>query len=290
MPDIQFVPVAEISVLNPRSRGKKVFSELVESIAAVGLKKPITVTPGKSGFGYDLVCGQGRLEAFVALGQTMIPAIVTNTPAADCFVMSLVENLARRLPSSMEFIQEIGSLRERYSPAQIAAKTGFSQEYIHAIGYLLDHGEERLLMGMERGVIPPSIAMEIARAKDADVQKALAEAYENKSIPGNQVVAIRRIVEQRNLTGKSVHSVGLPQRKRRKVTAAKLVRAYQRETDRQKLLVKKATLAQNRLLFVVNALRRLLADDHFVTLLRAESMSTMPRPLTERMEAVAAHG
>jgi ParB family chromosome partitioning protein len=67
------------------------------------------------------------------------------------------------------------------------------------------------------------------------------------------------------------------------VTADSLVRAYRKETDRQKLLVKKAGLAQSRLLFVVNGLRRLLDDDHFVTLLRAEAMHTLPKPLAERL-------
>jgi ParB family chromosome partitioning protein len=62
-----------------------------------------------------------------------------------------------------------------------------------------------------------------------------------------------------------------------------LVRAYRRETERQKLLVKKAAMSQSRLLFVVNALRRLFADEHFVTLLRAEGMLTLPRPLAERV-------
>lgn len=284
MPDIQMIPAKEITVLNPRARGKKVFNELVTSIAHLGLKKPITVSARKDGSGYDLVCGQGRLEAFLALGQTSIPAIVIEASVEECFVMSLVENLARRQPSPLEFVREIGTMRDRgYSLNEIAKKTDFSDEYVYAICHLLDHGEERLLDGVERGIIPPSIAMEIVRAKDSDVQKALADAYEQKTIPGNQVMAIRRIVDQRNLTGKTVHSVGSPQKSKKKLTAAKLVRAYRRETDRQKLLVKKATLAQSRLLFAVNALRRLLADEYFVTLLRAESMSSMPRPLAERL-------
>jgi ParB family chromosome partitioning protein len=281
------IPIKDITVLNPRARNKKIFSELVTSIAHLGLKKPITVSAHKDGAGYDLVCGQGRLEAFVSLGQEEIPAVVIEASVEDCFVMSLVENLARRQHSSLDFVREIGALRERgYSMSEIATKTDFSEEYVYALCYLLDHGEERLLAGVERGIIPPSIAMEIARAKDTDVQKALAEAYEHKTIPGNQIIAIRRIVEQRNLTGKTVHSVAIgKQTAKRKVTATALVRAYRKETERQKLLVKKATLAQSRLLFVVNALRHLLADDHFVTLLRAESMGTMPRPLAERLGA-----
>jgi hypothetical protein len=36
---------------------------------------------------------------------------------------------------------------------------------------------------------------------------------------------------------------------------------------------------------VVNALRSLLADKHFETLLRAEGMPSMPRTLAERLAA-----
>ena len=57
-----------------------------------------------------------------------------------------------------------------------------------------EHGEERLLTAVERGVMPASIAMEIARAPSGDVQQALAEAHEAKLLPGNQILAIRRII------------------------------------------------------------------------------------------------
>ena len=46
-------------------------------------------------------------------------------------------------------------------------------------------------------------------------------------------------------------------------------------------MVKKAELAESRMIFVVNALRRLLADENFVTLLHAQAMPTMPLPLAE---------
>jgi ParB family chromosome partitioning protein len=202
--------------------------------------------------------------------------------------MSLVENLARRQHSPLDLMRQIGALRERgYSMGQIAAKTDFSDEYISAICYLLDHGEDRLLTAVDRGVVPATIAMEIAKAADADVQAALTEAYERKALPGNQVLAIRRIIEQRKSTGKGLSHGGRESpRGRKRVSAESLVRAYRKETQRQKLLIKRATLSQTRLLFVVNALRRLLADENFVTLLRAEAMLTLPRPLAERLNAL----
>lgn len=62
---VQLIAVSDISVVNPRIRNKKSFRELVENIAALGLKKPITVTrrAERESKTYDLVCGQGRLEA-----------------------------------------------------------------------------------------------------------------------------------------------------------------------------------------------------------------------------------
>src|SRR5688572_16557285 len=99
---VKAVPIAAITVLNPRSRNKKIFQELVTSIEHLGLKKPITVAARGDGSGYDLVCGQGRLEAFVALGETEIPAVIVEASHEDCFVMSLVENLARRQHSPLE--------------------------------------------------------------------------------------------------------------------------------------------------------------------------------------------
>ena len=132
--------------------------------------------------------------------------------------------------------------------------------------------------------MPANIAVEIARAPDGDVQQALAEAYENKLLPGNQVLAIRRIIQRRDQRRKSPprRSRGVPHTG--KITAAALIESYQDEAQRQKLLVKKADLAQTRLSFVVNALRRLYADEGFVTLLRAEAMHTLPRPLAEQLE------
>lgn len=284
---VQMIPVAGIAVLNPRVRNRKVFAELVASIAAVGLKKPITVRRRPDSDGYDLVCGQGRLEAFIELGQSDIPAIVIEATEEDCYLMSLVENLARRHHPPLELLREIEALRNRgYSYAEMAQKTGLSTEYMSAICVLLANGEHRLLRAVDKGVIPHSIAMEIARAGDAEVQAALTEAYENKTLPGNQVVAIRRIIEQRRSDGKGQNARNRPARSQSKtVTGESLVRAYKKELERQRRQVRKADLAQNRLIFVVNALRKLLADRQFELLLRAEGLPTMPRSLAERMAA-----
>src|SRR5260370_8132915 len=146
----------EIRVLNTRGRNKRIFQELVNSIAHLGLKKPITVSqrPGKPR--YNLVCGQGRLEAFIALGQSEIPAIVIDVAEEDCFVMSLVENLARRQHTPLELVRAIGTLRERgYSHPEIAAKVDLSSEYVGAICSLLEKEGAKLTNAISPTLIPP---------------------------------------------------------------------------------------------------------------------------------------
>lgn len=283
---IEMIPISAIQVLNPRARNKRIFGELVTSIANLGLKKPITVAVRNSGSSYALVCGQGRLEAFIALEQTEIPAVVIEASDDDCYVKSLVENLARRQHSSLELVREIGSLRERgYSIGEIAGKVDFSPEYVYAICYLLDHGEQRLLSAVEKGTIPHSIAMEIVRAKDGEVQHALAEAYEAGSLPGKQILAIRRIIDSRKATGKGMTLARRGGRGTdKKVSAEALIRSYRKEADRQRLLVRKAGLANSRLLFIVNALQKLFSDKAFEQLLRDENLYSLPKPLAERLQ------
>jgi ParB family transcriptional regulator, chromosome partitioning protein len=136
--------------------------------------------------------------------------------------------------------------------------------------------------------MPANIAMEIARAPDGDIQQALAEAYENKLLPGNQILAIRRINSAAQSAPQKSPTEAAAHRPPERVTAASLIKSYEIEAQRQTLLVRKADLAQTRLSFVVNALRRLFEDEEFLTLLRAEAMHTLPRPLAEQLELLEA--
>ena len=110
-PRVKLIPVDRIRIVNPRSRDKKRFERIVESIATAGLKRPITVTRGKPGEGgvetFDLVCGQGRLEAFIALGQREIPVLVRGMSKTDGLVASLVENIARRRVRTLDQVRMI---------------------------------------------------------------------------------------------------------------------------------------------------------------------------------------
>jgi ParB family chromosome partitioning protein len=286
---IKTIPIDQIRFLNPRVRNRRNFQEIVQSIARVGLKRPITVSPRKTetdSASYDLVCGQGRVEAFIQLGQAEIPAIVIEAEESDCLVMSLVENCARRQHRAIDLLADITTLRGRgYNEREIACKIGVSTEYVHMISKLLESGEERLVTAVEAGIIPLNMAIEIAKSNDEDVQRALTQAYTEKKLRGKKLVAVRRLIEQRRRRGKHVHDSNFGRRDaaKRPLTSESIIRVYRQEADRQKLLIKKAEVTQNRLLFIVEAIRTLRDDENFANLLRAESLDSMPAFLEQRL-------
>lgn len=291
--EVTLVPTDRIRVLNPRVRNPRTFADMVENIAKIGLKRPITVTrrADTDPQEYDLVCGQGRLEAFIELKQKAIPAIVIDADESDCLVMSLVENCARRQHRPIDLMREIGTLRERgYNDRQIGDKIGVSPDYVGMIAGLLERGEERLVTAVETGLLPLNLAIDISKTDAEGAQRALMDAYTQKKLRGKKLAAARRLIEQREARGKKIHpkQYGRDGRNRRPLTSEALVRAYQKEADRQKLLIKKAELTQGRLLFICQAFRTLLEDDHFVTLLRAEGLETMPGYLQDSLTDGAA--
>lgn len=285
--NLQMIPIDKIEILNPRERNSRIFDDIVGNIKNIGLKKPITVTPRKDADGQEkflLICGEGRLKAFKSLGETTIPAMVVNVSDEDGFIMSLAENIARRQGRTLELLAGIEQLRDQgYDKKAIAQKTGLCQDYIHGILQLLKNGEERLLIAVESGRIPLNAALAIAGAgsNDKDIQAALQEAYENGQLRGNHLIQARKVIEKRRSLGRTI-ARGAP-RKVADVTSSSLIRTYQHEVERQKLMVKKAEFAQQRLLFVAEAMRQLMANENFTNLLRAEGLDSLPKYIAERV-------
>lgn len=283
---VPMVPLDRIRILNPRDRNQRVFEGIVDSIRKVGLKKPIVVTPrtDETGGYFGLVCGEGRLKAFKILGEEAIPALVIDVSDEEAFVMSLVENIARRKYRPLEILSSIRLLSEKgYSAAEISAKTALTSAYVCGILKLLEQGEERLLIAVERGMVPLNTALDIVGAGDDDkaLQAAMQEAYEAGALRGTKLRTVRDLLERRRTLGRSASR----RRKRTKVdvSTSSLVRVYEKEVSRKKLILRKSDLTQKRLLFVTSALRQLLSNENFVNLLRAEELDAMPLYLAERV-------
>jgi ParB family chromosome partitioning protein len=67
------------------------------------------------------------------------------------------------------------------------------------------------------------------------------------------------------------------------VSTSSLVRTYQREVERQKIIVKKAEFAQQRLLFVVSALRQFFRRREFHQPAARRGLDTLPEYLADRV-------
>lgn len=86
-------------------------------------------------------------------------------------------------------------------------------------------------------------------------------------------------MDQRNVFGKSRGTGGRGPRRRQ--SAEDLVHAYQKESQRQKLMVRKAKMCEAKLVFIQAAFKRLLTSEDFINLLRAEGLATAPKFITE---------
>lgn len=236
---VEIIPVNAIDVVNPRARNRRIFKEIVTSVAELGLKRPITVKKrqGEGEPRYDLVCGQGRLEAYQALGQREIPAIIVDASNEDSAIMSLVENCARRQHRSIDLLHDIEGMRQRgYEFDEIARKTGLTVEYVRGISGLLEGGEHRLLRAEQR--------------------RRRGKSY--KTGP-------RRVD-------------GIP------LSSNALLRAYRQDVDRKKVLIRKSNGTRARLVFILEALRKLLCESEFIAILESEKLDTLPKNLALRLQ------
>ena len=285
---ITLLPATCIRVINPRTRNKTIFAQLVENISVVGLKRPVTValgTPAENEAWYELLCGQGRFEALQALGEEVIPCRIVKATRVDRFLITLTENIARRRHTTDELLQGIRALRERgYTSEHIASKTNLNQSYVQGILHLLENGERRLISAVESRMMPISLAIEIARSPSEHLQAVLQTAYETGTLRGVSLIRARRLISRREAIGKGFART-VKQKDREKTTPAKLLRTYQTEVNRQKIIVQKANIHEQRLLLMISALKQFLADEHFRTMLRAEGIRDIPKPIADRLPA-----
>ena len=113
-----------------RAFDRAALSELMVSIAQIGLIQPLTVR--RSGDGYELISGERRLRACRALGYSEVPCIIADASEERSAYMALVENIQR---SDLHFLDEAESyhnLLHTYdlSQEQLATRLGKSQSFL----------------------------------------------------------------------------------------------------------------------------------------------------------------
>jgi ParB family chromosome partitioning protein len=187
-PAVTLVPISQIHVLNPRSRNKVVFSGHRGEHLSPGPEE--TDHRGKA-----RGCGamENAMHSCVAKGGSRSvyrtrpngdSPIVTEASREECFLMSLVENIARRHHTPTELLREISTLKARGLQHGRYRQENRRGTQLHQRHYAAarEREEDRLLAGVERGRVPLSVAIEIAGADEVGIQRACAPHMRSKTL------------------------------------------------------------------------------------------------------------
>lgn len=111
---------------------------LAESIRINGVMQPIVVRPIPSGF--ELVAGERRLRAAIAVGLERIPAVSRDLNARETAEWALVENLQREDLNPLERARGLDRLIREFalSHQQAAARVGLERASVSNLLRLLD--------------------------------------------------------------------------------------------------------------------------------------------------------
>jgi len=111
------------------------------------------------------------------------------------------------------------------------------------------------------------------------MQNDLLKAFESKELNYLEIRIAKRLMQKRRLLGKQKGDGP----RSSKTSSEKIIATFRQESQRQKLMIKKSRVCDARLFNVVTAFNKLLADAHFLTLLRAEGLETMPKFLWSKL-------
>jgi ParB family transcriptional regulator, chromosome partitioning protein len=266
------VPIDQVKVINARNRDKEQFDMNVESIENIGLMKPIRVNDkflDSSGF-YELICGEGRLLAHQQLGKSHVIAEIVTCSRKEALLQSLIENIARTKPGSMDFARELKRLHdEGFDYKQIARIACKTEEHIRRIIRLVEQGEERLIQGVESGIFPIKFAMQVATADDSQMQSVLMEAFAEGLVTTNNFAQARRIISARAKTSKRSATS-------RKYTVNQLQHDIAETTRVKTSFVREAKSKENRFMTLLSGINTLFQDQVLVELLTTHSLEKRP--------------
>ncbi len=266
------VPIAQVKVINSRNRDKEQFEMNVASIESVGLMKPIRVNDKfveSTGF-YELICGEGRLLAHQQLGKTHVMAEVVTCSRKEALLQSLIENIARTKPGSMDFARELKRLHdEGWEHKQIAKIACKPEEYIRNYIRLVEQGEERLIQGVESGVFPIKFAIQVSSTSDSQIQGLLMDAFAEGLVTTNNFGQARRIIAARSKSSKKSTA-------NRDYTVNQLQHDIAESTRAKTSFVREAKSKENRFMTLLTGLNTLFQDDTLVQLLTRHKLDKRP--------------
>jgi ParB family chromosome partitioning protein len=130
--------------------------------------------------------------------------------------------------------------------------------------------------------MPVSVAVLISQTEDNEVQNVLQQAYEEKLLRGQRLLAAKKLIEQRRRRGKG-YKTGPRRVDGTPLSSNALLRAYRQDVDRKRVLIRKSNGTKARLIFILEALRKLLSEPDFISILESEKLDTLPKNLAFRL-------
>lgn len=273
----KMIPIDIIKVINPRIRDEEQFCMNVQSIENNGMLMPIRVNDKfleKTGL-YELVCGEGRLIAHQRLGKAEIKAEIVTCTRKEAYLQSLVENLARSRPGTMEFARELKQLHdEGWGYDRISKVSCCTAEYVRQYIGLVEKGEDRLVQGVEQHVFPISFAILVAQSDDASIQNVLMDAFDQGVVNCQNFARARRILNSR--LERASRANGAARKNRTDLTVTMLKKDISDLTKAKDSFVREAESKENRFLTLLTAISTLWRDTAFVTRVTEENMKERP--------------
>ena len=267
------IPITQVKVINSRNRDKEQFDMNVQSIDHVGLLKPIRVNDKfveRTGM-YELICGEGRLLAHQRLGKETILAEVVTCTRKEAYLQSLIENIARTKPGSMDFARELKRLRdEGWDYPQIAAIALKTENYIKDYIRLVEQGEDRLIQGVEQGVFPISFAVLVASSDDSQIQHVLMDAFDEGLVTTYNFAQARRIIVARARESKKRQPTP-------NYTVVQLKHDIETATQAKTSYVREAKTKEHRFVALLSGINALWKDPEWVQLVTAEKLADRPQ-------------
>lgn len=265
---VEEIPVDSITVFIERWREPIGFNELVESIRKHGLIVPVTVVRCAEG-GFQLIKGQGRLEAHKRLKRPTIRAFVYQESEMDQYTKTvdwLVENRVRvKLPPVVKARLADIDQQRGLTYDEIASRYGMSpataRQYARvarkASGRVLDLVEKKELDFVKAKVIAEGI-------DDKGTQEAVAQVVAEDGLDQRETRAAVRLAQK--AARESAASL----------TITELRSGIRRLTHRRSQIGEQVVVTQERL----DVLRRhsveLGSDSAFVSMLASEGRQLPP--------------
>lgn len=273
------IKIDKIKIINPRERDPARFEENVASIQRLGLKRPIVVNTRfiKEHGMYELVCGQGRIEAYQKLSFDTIPSLAVDVDRETALIMSIAENATRSTPPPIWFAQVIKGFADTGMPIeQIALILDRPPDKIRQYLQLISKGDKILIEAVERGTVSVSSALAIIVESDGDLQALLTRGIENRLFDFSEIPAVRKLIHAK-MKFYQDNAKRAEKPKYQNMTLDDLRKEIKKTLDKQEEFIRKSRRHENQLLVLTEDLKRLFADNEWITLLQSNGLDNYPK-------------